>query len=309
MEWERAGVFLAALCLWPVGFAWPATSSPLSVEVRNSEVWVLLDGQERRLTNDHKTKTQAALSPAADKVAYFLQCPQGQQCTPSVVILDLGGHQLAEFEPISQAARPPAACASIVSIRWVGNDSIAAECHLTPSSSEYIETNLAAGQVTRDLFGGDFTPSPNRKQVAHVAGLVHSAPPYAQSNYLQLDTTTIYPLPEGTGPAETLPEVVRRNGSAYTGIHEFMPGLAWSPDSRHVALIDCTFDWTPKEPSSLSAADGRESNRSCSAVVVSRTGRFNRLPLAGIRDVRLSWQDTQTLLVQSGAETATLSIP
>jgi len=316
---ERIGLFslFLSLCLvGPPGFG--ASLAP-SVEVRNSEVWVIHDGQQKRLTNDHKAKLQAVLSPGADKIAYFLQCSQGEQCTPSIVMLDLDGHHLAEFQPISEATQPPAACASILAIVWVGDDSIAAECHVNPSLSEYIETNLATGQVTRDLFGGDFAPAPNRRYVAHVAGFPHFAPPYAQSNYLQLDSTTIYPLPEGMGPVEqrnstSPPEVVRKNGPTYTGIHEFMPGLVWSPDSQHLALIDCTYDWTPNQEASLSAADGKESNRLCAAVAVSRAGKSVRVPLGGlsageIRDVRLSWLDGQTLQVQTGDGKKTLNAP
>lgn len=292
--------------------------SAMSVEVRSSEVWLIRDGQAKQLTHDRKSKLQAVLSPAEDKIAYYEQCPQAERCTPSIVILDLEGRQLAKFQPVSLVFPPPGNCASILSIAWIGDDSIAAECHVTPSASEYIETNLAAGQVTRDLMGLRFTPSPDRRQVAHIAGFIHSAPPYTQSNYLQLDHTTIYPLPGGMNPVEQVgsaspPDVVRKNGATYSGIHDFISELLWSADSRHLALIDCTYDWTPNQESSLSAADGKESERSCAAVIVSGTGKLVRLPLEGltsdIRDARLSWLDSRTLEVQTHVGKKTLTAP
>jgi hypothetical protein len=62
-----------------------------------------------------------------------------------------------------------------------------------------------------------------------------------------------------------------RDRIAYVGIHDFQEGLHWSPDSRRIALIDCTYDWTPNHPATLVASDGRESGRRCSLAVVDRS--------------------------------------
>lgn len=66
--------------------------------------------------------------------------------------------------------------------------------------SEYIETDITTQKVTRDLLGYQFTRSPDGSSVAHVGWIIHFAQPYAQSNYLQIDHTLIYPLPKGTRP-------------------------------------------------------------------------------------------------------------
>src|ERR1039458_9646254 len=45
---------------------------------------------------------------------------------------------------------------------------IAAVCHINPSLSEYIETDVSTGVTTCDLLGYDFTRSPSGTKVAHV---------------------------------------------------------------------------------------------------------------------------------------------
>ena len=135
--------------------AWAAV---LQVEVRNSEVWLIRDGQSTQLTQDGKLKVQAALSPAENRIAYYEVCPEAEHCTPSVVILDLEGHRVASFQPKLQAVPPEGPCGSILSIAWAGDNSVAAECHINPSLSEYVETDLSTGQTTLDLLGFSHHP-------------------------------------------------------------------------------------------------------------------------------------------------------
>jgi hypothetical protein len=269
--------------------AWGAAAT--KVEIRNSEVWIVRDGREQQLTSDHKAKSWAVLAPSVDRVAYDEQCTVSAPCAAEVVVVDLQGRRVSSFQPNQ--------CASILAIEWVGDHAIAAECHINPSLNEYIETDIRTRETTRDLLGYDFTRSPAGTKVAHVGWIIHFAPPYAQSNYLQIDRTTIYPLPPGSGPVEQQapeapPEVVFHHGSTYSGIHEFVHGLAWSPDSERIALVDCIYDWTPAHPEALTAAEGTYSNRRCSLVVVSPSGSTEAVPLTdfdadGIREGRLTW--------------------
>jgi hypothetical protein len=251
-----------------------AHAASLSVEIRNSEVWLIEEGKAKQLTHDGKAKEDAILSPSEGRIAYFDECPETEHCTPDVVILDLEGHRLKSFQPQMGMDQPESACGAIISITWEGDLAIAAECHLNPSLSEYIETELSSGRRRRDLLGYDFTPSPDGGLVAHVGAYPHFAPPYAQSNYLQLDDTRVYPLPKDTEPVEV--------DGTYTGIHEFGPGFYWSPDSRRIAFIDCTYKWTPNSPGSLSAGEGRESGRKCALAVVETDGRAKLFPLADV---------------------------
>lgn len=167
--------------------------------------------------------------------------------------------------------------------------------------------DVSSGGILRDLLGYDFTRSPDGKTVAHVGWIRHFAPPYDQSNYLQLDDTTVYPLPKGRAPKkqggdEEQPYVVANEGPHYYGIHEFLPGLAWSPDSRRVALIDCIYDWTA---SGDAATPGAESNRRCAVAVVARDGAFQLVPLADasakhLYKSRLEWSQPGEVILHIG---------
>jgi len=246
----------------------------VSVEIRNSEVWLAGHGPDRQLTHDGKAKVAALLSPAGNRIAYWDLCPQAERCTPSVVILDLEGHRLQSFKVKLASAGPDGTCASILSIAWAGDGAIAAECHLNPSLSEYVVTDIATGRSRLDLLGYDFTPSPDGRLVAHVGWIIHFAPPSSQSEYLQIGNTTVYPQLHAKEPY-----LAPRIGNTYVGIHDFMPGFFWSPDSTRVAFIDCTYDWTPDSPEALSAAQGRESNWRCALAVARPDGESTRFPL------------------------------
>jgi hypothetical protein len=203
-------------------------------------------------------------------------------------------------------------------MEWTGEGTIAAECHINPSLNEYVETDISTGTITRDLLGYDFNPAPDGRLVAHVGWIVHLGPPYAKSNYLQVDHITIYPLPAGMGPVEQVgltppPKVVRMKGPSYIGIHDFQAGLHWSPDSRRIALIDCTYDWTPNHPATLVASNGAESNRRCSIVVVTTAGKVTRLPLpaaysADPHRAGLVWVDPHRLSIDTGSVTRTYRV-
>jgi hypothetical protein len=294
---------------------WP---SQLRVEVRNSEVWLIHDEHEHQLTHDGKSKLQAELSPGKNRIAYYEQCTEAEHCKPTVIILELEGKPVASFQPKHQAVPPVEPCSSILSIAWVGDNTIAAVCHINPSLSEYIETDLSTGQTIRDLIGYDFAVSPDGKEVAHVGWIRHFAPPYAQSNYLQIDNTTIYPLPKGTLPIEQKglqepPEVVLQDGLTYKDIHDFMPGMFWAPDSQRIALIDCTYDWKANHPTSLSGGDGEDSNRRCSLAVVSKNGEAELFPLTNLfaedsRKVSMSWTGPHQLALNIGSSARTFTV-
>jgi len=282
------------------------------VEIRYSEVWLIGEGRDRAITHDGKEKHSAAISPSATRIAYVEGCDPGEDCMPSIVVVDLQGRRVRSYQPNER-------CGSIQFVGWSGAELIAAECHVNPSLSRYIETDISSGATTRELLGYDFTPSPDGRMVAHVGWMIHFAPPYAQSNYLQIEHTTIYPLPLGVGPVEQIgltrpPSVVSTDGVAYRGIHEFLHGLHWSPDSQRIALIDCTYDWTPNSPSALSRAAGIESGRSCQVAVVSTDGQVTLLPLSDLLPAKagkahLSWTGVRQLLLDVNGLTRTISVP
>ena len=173
---------------------WAMAAGTLEVGVRGSEIWLIADGQPRELTHDGKPKQGAPLSPSRDRVAYVEVCTE--QCTPSIVIVDLEGHRVRSLQPRIGAVSPAGPCASVDAITWASDGAIGTDCHINPSLGEYVKTDIATGRNTRDLLGYGFTRSPNGKMVAHVGWIPHFAPPYAQSNYLQMDQTTFIRCPE-----------------------------------------------------------------------------------------------------------------
>lgn len=277
----------------------------LSVEIRHSEVWLIRDGEAMQLTHDGKSKLQAELSPSQDRIAYYEQCPEDEHCTPSLIILALNGDRLQSFR-VPPEGSP---CDSILGIAWTGPHTLSVECHINPSVSEYFEMDVSTKEVFRDLLGYDFTRSPDGKTIAHVGWVPHFAPPYAQSNYLQFDDTTVYPLPKGVAPKKQVgldepPYVVPNNGRRYFDIHEFVPGLAWSPDSQRVALVDCIYDWTENDADSR---PGAESNRRCSVIVVSPDGSFQlyltNISPDGLYKSHLEWNQPAELILHVGDAT------
>jgi len=261
----------------------------------------------------------AELSPAQNRIAYYEQCTEAEHCTPTVIVLDLEGHRISSFQPRHQAISPVEPCSSILCIAWLGYNAVSAVCHGNPSMSEYVEIDLSTGQAVRDLVGYNFTVSPNRKEVARVGWVPHFAPPYAKSEYLQIDYTTIYPLPRGMspvkqkGPAEP-PKVVQQKGLLYQGIHEFMPEMYWSADSRRLALVDCVDDWEANSTESQSEGDGEEHNRRRSVVAVSRSGEAiffgpNGVSEEDLRKLSVSWVNPRQLSLETGSLTTTLTVP
>ena len=236
-------------------------------------------------------------------MAYDEQCPEAEHCTPSVVILSLEGHRLDSFH-VRLSRSPQSLCLSILGIGWIGDQKIGAECHLNPSLDEYMVIDLLTNHTTDDLFGYGFTPSPDGKAIAHVGWIPHFAPPFAQSNYLQIERTIVYPLPKGLKPfalkdAEPPPQVVKQAGLTFSGIHEFGFGPVWSPDSQKLALIDCIYDWRANSIDSSSAGDGQESGRKCSALAVTRRGRITVLPLDHPpTDANIEWADATHMSVE-----------
>jgi hypothetical protein len=277
-------------------------SVSLRVEIRDSEVWLVRGEDAKQLTADGKSKLQAELSPSNDRIAYYEQCPESEHCIPSVIILNIEGSHVGSFQSKSQGV-PEDPCMSILSISWSGENAISVVCHINPSVSEYIETDLITGQTTRDLLGYDFAPSPDGKKIAHAGWNPHFAPPDVKSDYLVVNSTIIYPLPKNTFPVEQMglsrpPDTVRRRGLTNFGIHEFVSQISWSSDSQRIALIDCTYDWTGKDRQSLQSGIGTESRRRCSVLVASPSGKvelfgLSEFSLADLYQSHLDWTKTR----------------
>lgn len=90
----RLTLFLAVLLACP---------AEIRVEVRDSEVWLIRDGREKQLTYDGKSKLQAELSPAQNRIAYYEQCIEAEHCMPTVIVLT---SKAIESPPSNRGTRP-----------------------------------------------------------------------------------------------------------------------------------------------------------------------------------------------------------
>src|ERR1035438_3251676 len=260
-------------------------SAQVRVEIRENEVWLIRNGQPKQLTRDGRSKLQVLYSFAFNRIAYYEQCPESEHCTPSVIVLDPDGNRLQSFQPQPSALGEPGPCGSILNISWASAErTIGVECHVNPSVSEYVEIDPSTGKTLRDLAGLGFMPSFFGDHIAYIRPLVHFAPPYAKSNYLLIDGMTVYPLPRGVRPRaekanEPKIDVVRQNGSRFVGIHDFVSGFSWSPDSNKVAFIDCISDWSEKGSDAGGGSIGEAVNNKCSIAVVALDGAVTLFPL------------------------------
>ncbi|HTP86161.1 MAG TPA: hypothetical protein VMJ34_04405 [Bryobacteraceae bacterium] len=215
-------------------------------------------------------------SPTGALFAQYTLCSRQNPCTPEVVITNRSGTELRRFAIRTNQGR----CGSILNVQWAGEDVIVAECHGNPSLSYYDEVDATTGEVLREYLGYGFVRSPDLTKVAHVGWIIHFAPPWVQSQYLQVGNTILYPLPPGMKPVvqkplEMAPEIVTGKGLVYAGVHEFQSGFAWSPDSRRVGFIDCLVDYRLRDDSPEAFDEGgkREKER-CFVVAVGLPHHF-----------------------------------
>jgi hypothetical protein len=259
------------------------------------------------LTSDGKAKTRPAVSESGDRVAYLEQCALNEDCNPRLIIMDAEGRAVQRITLEREYA-----LFGNVYLRWRSARAVEMRSHVNPSLDTFIEVDLSAGKITKNLMGFDFTRSPNGKLVAHVGWIIHFAPPFEQSYYLQVDRTTIYPLVAGQKPVaekemKGSPAVVRKRGLSYSGIHQFQSGLVWSPDSRRIALVDCTYTWTERQEGS---PGGDESNRLCKVAVVSLDGKVTLFPLNGsAASASLTWKGSRRLMIEDDKGSRTVVVP
>jgi hypothetical protein len=277
------------------------------LEIRGSQIWLLGEGGAVQLTYDHCAKSLPVLSPSSTRIA-FAGCPS------QVPVIDLSGRTITTLLPGSASALN-GACPSILDIAWAGESAVAVTCHINPSLNAYVELDVNSGRIRRELLGYSFTRSPDGLHIAHAGWYPHFSPPWSKSDYLQVDHLVLYPLPAGARPVERkaldpAPVQPRAQGRTWTGIHEFNSGFYWSPDSRRIAFIDCTYSWT------LAGADdaaGAEHGRRCSVAAVDLAGRASLLALPelapeAIGQIRLDWRGPGELAI-GGPAPRTLRIP
>ncbi len=252
-------------------------------------------------------------SPSGALFAHYTVCSLQHPCIPEVVVTAKDGAEVRRF----QVRGDEGPCGSILGVQWAGENVIGAVCHGNPSLDYYYEVDVASGKVLRRYLGCDFVRSPDYSKVAHAGWIIHFAPPWVQSEYLQVGNTVLYPLPPGMKPLnlkppEMAPQVVSRKGLVYAGVHEFRSEFVWSPDSRTIGLVDCLVDYRLRDASQEAFDEGgRQENRRCFVVAVGLDGRVQKVPLAVTpdRQILLKWADRRTLLATYADKTVRVEVP
>jgi hypothetical protein len=252
-------------------------------------------------------------SPSGDRFAQYTECSVQNPCIPEVIITDRDGMELRRF----QVRDDEGPCASILNLEWAGENAIGAECNGNPSVSYYFEVDVASARVLDEYLGYRFVRSPDHAKLAHAGWIMHFAPPWTQSEYLQVGNVIVYPLPAGAKPVvqkrlEMAPEVVKEHGLVYSGVHSFPTKFLWSPDSRNIGLIDCLVDCRLRDHSEEAFdGGGEQENRRCFAVIVALDGSFRRARIPDNPDAKfgLKWADALTLVATSGGKTVEVRAP
>jgi hypothetical protein len=243
-------------------------------------------------------------SPTGVLFAQYTECSGQNPCTPEVVVTNRSGGEVRRFA--IQTDQGP--CGSILNVQWAGENVIGAECHVNPSLGYYYEVDATTGKVMHEYLGYGFVRSPDLAKVAHVGWIIHFAPAWVKSQYLQVGNTILYPLPPGMKPVdqkplEMAPEVVTAKGLVYAGVHEFQSRFAWSPDSRRLGFIECLVDYRLRDDSRQAFEEGgKRENERCFVVAVGLDGTFDRTPISmasssmSAQQVVLRWTDARTLV-------------
>lgn len=298
------GDMCVSILLSVAAFAQAAAGYPRAF-LKNNEIWIQRSraASPVQVTHDGKAKSSPAVSPDGAKILYINYCVEGEGCTPNAVILDWNGVPLKRIERLRHF-RSDRDCMSVTSHEWLSDDRIGIECHINPSLGKYLAIEIESGETVHSYTGFWFTWSPDRKTLAHVGFMVHFAPAFAHNYRLEFDDTTAYP-PDGNETAQPDP----RDARLYRDIHKFIcgkPCLAWSPDSRYVALIDRIYDW---HADAFGSYRGSESNPRYFLVVVSRDGRAMRHALSAVpRSPVLEWLASERLRLTSDGASETFAI-
>jgi len=198
-------------------------------------------------------------SPRGDQIIYVRRFNYERAAYSTLVVIDNAGRMIRSFPiPADSAVN------AIVQLGWRDDDHVFVEGHVNPSTTQYLEWEVATGRLITQKAGSWFAVSPDGRFVAQRAHVPHGAPPPYDSAMLVINDEVVYPVAGD--------EAYRR----------FIGAPSWSPDSTQVALLE----------------GGDES--AILVLFAPDTKRVLRFPLAGVAVPReLSWSGTNTLLIRT----------
>lgn len=219
----------------------------VQIELLDQEIYVReISGQLRQLTRDGKPKEHVLLSPSGDRVIYHAPFdPYKSPPEPPIfTVLDVKTGNTIQQIPVRWVAR------YVASVEWI-NDRfvmVRGEGHFL------VLLDLKAGKQTHNLFGSDFSLSPDGAKIIFRHDFnprYGPIPPELKSDYVLLSLAergpasgqvkseydfsnfkVIYPdvLPWGEVEQKRYDDLDKR--------HQVKSALTWSPDSGMIAFVE-----------------------------------------------------------------------
>ncbi len=204
---------IPALALVLFTAALPASAGCERLRATDTELWSTGRKSPARIVRDPRGVFAPAWSPEGDRIAYGRNADVGLDVRPEVVMIGARGGSLRTF-----ALPKDSPVNAILNVGWRGSGRVWAEGHVNPSTSMYLEWDVASGRLLDQQAGSRFTVSPDGRSIAWLKNVPHGAPPPHDSATLVIDGKPVWP-----------------DDPRY---HRIRGKLAWSPDSRRLAFFD-----------------------------------------------------------------------
>ncbi len=212
----RVDIFRAiAAVLFGAAFLAPSARACERLWVADRELWIDDGVQARLVVSDGRGIFHPRWSATGEHIAYAHDFRFDNGVRSEVVIVDDQGRTLRTFSIPAESE-----VNAILLIGWRSEQRVFAIGHINPSTSKYLEWDVTSGRLVDEKSGSWFAVSPDGRFVAQRAHVPHGTPAPYDSAMLMINGKVVYP-PSGD--------------SVY---HRFAGGLAWSADSRQLALLD-----------------------------------------------------------------------
>ncbi len=254
------------------------------------------------------------LSPDRSQAAYDLSCAvDGKSPVIRLVITNPTSRKRSQF-----SVQPPKqfgeACLAEGQLSWLDNSRLRLLCNYSSALNDYLIVNTKTENVEDDYPGFYFQPSPGGKLLARIGILQRYGSPLGQKYCLLFNRATIYPPDctfEGEGPATHpfAPKHKHFSNDAYSGIHTFLSPLAWSPDSRHAALVEKVFNWDYSSPYNRDFNGYANHVRYYLAIISADRPPVGYSITAPVNPLQLQWQTPSQLTLEGAVYNLTANPP
>jgi hypothetical protein len=227
--------------------------------VAGGELWRETGNQFEFLLSDPDDVLMPRWSSRRDLIAYTHAIGFDGSARSEVVVVDGSGRRIRSLE-----IDPDSAVNAVLQLGWRDAEHVFIEGHVNPSTTKYLEWEVASGRLVDEKAGSWFTVSTDGQFVAQRAHVPHGAPPPYDSATLVINDRVVYPA------------------AADDTYHRFASRFAWSDDGSRLAMIDIT-----GETAEL-------------VVVTPADASVTRAPFAALDgSAELSWSGAGTVVIQT----------